>query len=100
MVGGQVVQVVYGLGCNAEGELDESVYVEVLETDEPFARTWRKLPQPGRRVYVGDSIWWQSRRGYLTRAAEFADMPVGACLPAENPKISAKAVIRRLKWRE
>jgi hypothetical protein len=67
MVGGTIVQIV--------GDA-----VEVLDT---FDRCWRKLDNP-QEVREGDSIWWQSFTGYLSRRPHFTDKNIGRCRPC-NP---------------
>jgi hypothetical protein len=60
--------------------------VEVVDTG-PFDRCWRKLERPDE-VREGDSLWWQSFTGYLTRheggAVVFRDKDIGRCEPC-NP---------------
>ena len=71
MIGGVVVQVA-------------SPYVEVLDTHS-FDRCWRIL-RWSCAVREGDTLWWQSFQGYLTRPGEFEDFPIGPCRPADGPK--------------
>jgi hypothetical protein len=69
MIGGEIVQVV---GSS----------VEVFD-GQTFDRCWRLLEQP-EKVRVGDSLWWESHTGYLSRRPEFRDMNIGRCV-ACNP---------------
>ena len=76
MVGGEIVQVLSGVGyC-----------VEVLDTTY-FDRQWRYLPN-ATDVHIGDTLWWQNSKGYLSRdddSERFTDRPIGECKPSENP---------------
>ncbi len=78
MVGGTVVQVV------ARPDIK---FVEVL-CETRFDRLWRTV-RAEADVRVHDRLWWQSRRGYLTRpkerAPEFVDRDIGPCRPACSP---------------
>ncbi len=76
MVGGEVVQVIVGLGC----------HVEVLDTTY-FDRQWRHLPDV-TDIRVGDTLWWQNWKGYLSRddhGERFTDRRVGECKPSTHP---------------
>lgn len=84
MVGGIIVQVV------PDGR---RTYVEVLENTY-FSRTWRVIrPRDDTECYgilVGDTLWWQSHVGFLSRRDEngepiLQDLVVGECQPADNP---------------
>lgn len=79
MCGGIVVQVL-------TSETDSGLFVEVLDPDY-FDRQWRHLHgvvDPDE-VKVGDKLWWQSFKGYLSREGEFIDVPVGPCVPTVHP---------------
>ena len=71
MVGGRIVQV----SGNAVEVLDDSGHT--------FDRCWRLLDNPSA-VREGDSLWWQSHTGYLSRRPEFRDRDIGRCV-ACNP---------------
>jgi hypothetical protein len=77
MVGGTIVQ--------KSGDA-----VEVLDTN--CDRCWRKLDRP-EEAREGDSLWWQSFTGYLSRGGEFHDKNIGRCRPC-NPhgRLSAVSV--------
>lgn len=68
-VGGTIVQIVGSA-------------VEVFDSVN-FDREWRRLEHP-ELVREGDSLWWQSHTGYLTRRPEFEDKNIGKCT-ACNP---------------
>ena len=69
MIGGRVQQVV--------GDR-----VEVLDLVY-FDRAWRLVETTD--IQDGDTLWWQSFTGYLSRAGQFADRNIGSCRPANDP---------------
>lgn len=73
MVGGEVINVVV---------TSERVHVEVLDTRN-FDRCWRDCRSTEPRP--GDSLWWQSWKGYLSREGEFSDKCIGRCAPGDAP---------------
>lgn len=73
MAGGLIVQVIEGTHS----------WVEILDK-YTFDRCWRRCKSTG--FQVGDELWWQSRRGMLTREGHFEDKYVGECDPANHPK--------------
>lgn len=79
MCGGIIVQV---LTC----ETDSGLFVEVLDP-ECFDRQWRHLHGcvDESEVHVGDQLWWQQFKGYLSRQGCFTDAPIGACVPSVHP---------------
>jgi hypothetical protein len=93
MIGGIVVQVVEGLWIDEDPESRSNLSgcrVEVLDIT-CFDRQWRHLPQ-ATGVHEGDSLWWQSHRGYLSTEEDgFEDLDVGPCLPCENPLVREAA---------
>lgn len=89
MIGGTVVQVV------PDGTY---TFVEVLENTY-FDRVWRIVaPRGGAKPYPiksGDSLWWQSGTGYLSRRDAndnviFQDIVIGSCRPADSPLSSER----------
>ena len=79
MVGGIVVQVV---------KAGSSVLVEVLDTDT-FDRQWRFL-RGNQDIQIHDTLWWQSRQGYLSRPWRFEDRPVGFCGASSGPVVGTE----------
>ena len=70
MIGGIIVQVI-------------DYHIEVLSVRN-FDRTWRRVETTD--VWAGDSIWWQSYQGYLSRPGEFTDRSIGSCKPSIHPE--------------
>ena len=56
---------------------------DTVEVLDELDRCWRKLERPDE-VREGDSLWWESHTGYLSRHPEFRDKNIGRCV-ACNP---------------
>ncbi len=59
--------------------------VEVLCT-KYMDRAWRLVEFDGIRE--GDTLWWGSGKGYLSRECKFYDKPIGVCKDAAAPDLS------------
>jgi hypothetical protein len=75
MIGGRVQQVI---------DHDGFRFVEVLDHLVHGDRVWRSV-HPTADVQEGDSLWWQSFVGFLTRHGSFVDRNIGTCKPACSP---------------
>lgn len=75
MVGGEVVQVI---------KRPAGTYIEVMEVPHSTSRAWR-ICDYDVDVEIGDRIWWQQWKGYLSRDGKYDDECIGSCKPAQHP---------------
>lgn len=61
-------------------------YVEIQDGNDI---SWRHLSE-SREALVGDSLWWISLTGFLSRSGEFTDRNVGRCVPCDAPTFAPK----------